>query len=45
MDVRLAVGFCAVAIGFHFLVYWFFGLNRFVWAWLASYPAVLYCAA
>lgn len=44
IDVRLAVAFCAVAIGFHFLVFWFFGLNRFVWAWLASYPAVLYCA-
>ncbi len=44
MDVRLAMAFCAVAIGFHFLVFWFFGLNRFVWAWLASYPAVLYCA-
>jgi hypothetical protein len=29
---------------FHFLVYWYFGLNRFFWAWLASFPAVIYCA-
>jgi len=29
---------------FHYLVYWYLGLNRFFWAWLATYPAVLYCA-
>lgn len=45
LDLRLAAAFCAVAAVFHFLVFWFFGLNRFVWAWLATYPAVLYCAA
>jgi len=26
------------------LVFWFFGLNRFFWAWLSSFPAVVYCA-
>ena len=39
-----AVGFCAVAAFFHFLVFWFFGLNRFFWAWMASFPAIVWCA-
>ena len=43
-DVRIAWFMCAVAPVFHFLVYWYFGLNRFFWAWLVTYPAVLYCA-
>jgi hypothetical protein len=41
----LALLFCAVAAVFHFLVFWFFGLNRFFWAWLASFPAIIWCAA
>jgi hypothetical protein len=45
VDVRLALFFCASGVVFHFLVFWYFGLNRFFWAWLATYPAVLYCAA
>lgn len=44
LDVRLALFFCASGTVFHFLVFWFFGLNRFFWAWLVTYPAVLYCA-
>ena len=44
LDVRLALVFCVVASLFHFLVFWFFGLNRFFWAWLSSFPAVVYCA-
>lgn len=44
LDLRLAALFCAVATVFHFLVFWFFGLNRFFWAWLVTFPAVLYCA-
>ena len=39
-----AVVFCAVAAVFHFLVFWFFGLNRFFWAWMASFPAIVWCA-
>lgn len=39
-----AVVFCAVALLFHLLVFAFFGLNRFVWAWLASFPAMIYCS-
>jgi len=45
LDVRLAAMFCTVAAVFHFLVFWFFGLNRFFWAWLSTFPAILYCAS
>ena len=44
LDVRLAAVFCAVASVFHFLVFRFFGLNRFFWAWMTTYPAILWCA-
>lgn len=44
LDLRLALFFCASGTVFHFLVFWHFGLNRFFWAWLATYPAVMYCA-
>jgi hypothetical protein len=44
LDLRIAALFCAVAALFHFLVFWFFGLNRFFWAWLATFPAVMYAA-
>ena len=35
-----AVFFICVAAGFHFMVFWFFGLNRFFWAWLTNLTAV-----
>jgi hypothetical protein len=38
----LAIGFCSVAALFHFLVFWFFGLNRFFWAWMVSFPAIIW---
>jgi hypothetical protein len=44
LDPRLAAVFCAVAALFHFLVFWFFGLNRFFWAWLCSFPAMIWCS-
>jgi hypothetical protein len=44
LDVRLAMAMCTVAAVFHFLVFWFFGLNRFFWAWASSFPAIVYCA-
>lgn len=40
-----AVTWCVGAALFHFLVFWHFGLNRFFWAWLTSFPAILYCSA
>jgi len=45
LDPRLAAVFCAVAALFHFLVFWFFGLNRFFWAWLCAFPAIMWCSA
>ena len=40
-----ALVFCTIALLFHFLVFWFFGLNRFFWAWLVTFPAILACSA
>lgn len=40
-----AFAWCGGAVLFHFLVFWHFGLNRFFWAWLASFPAIIYCSA
>ncbi len=42
LDVRLAWLACASGLVFHLLVFRYFGLNRFFWAWLATYPALLY---
>ncbi len=39
-----AVLWCGGAAVFHLLVFRFFGLNRFVWAWAASFPAIIYCS-
>lgn len=44
IDQQLAVYFCMIAFGFHILVFRFFGLNRFVWAWTATFPAIIYCS-
>jgi hypothetical protein len=44
LDPRLALVLCAVAGSFHFLVFRFFGLNRFFWAWMTSFPAIVWCA-
>ncbi|MEY3789815.1 MAG: hypothetical protein RLZ09_651 [Pseudomonadota bacterium] len=39
-----AMLWCGIAGLFHFLVFRFFGLNRFFWAWAASFPAIIYCS-
>ena len=39
-----ALHWCAIAAIFHFLVFRFFALNRFFWAWSASFPAIVYCS-
>ena len=44
IDPRLTTLWCAIGLVFHFLVWWFFGLNRFFWAWLATFPALIGCA-
>jgi hypothetical protein len=42
LGLDVAVAYVAVACVFHFLVFWFFGLNRFFWAWVAAMPSILY---
>jgi hypothetical protein len=37
-----ALGFSLVGLGFHIANVWVFGLNRFVYAWAAAYPALWY---
>jgi hypothetical protein len=37
--------FCAVGVVFHLGNFVAFGLNRFVWAWVATWPALLWCSA
>lgn len=44
IDPRITTLWCAIGVVFHFLVWWFFGLNRFFWAWLATFPALIGCA-
>ena len=39
-----AIACCTIAVSFHFLVFWHFGLNRFFWAWLTTFPAIIYCS-
>ena len=39
-----AIVWCSIAALFHFLVFWHFGLNRFFWAWLCTFPAIIYCS-
>ena len=39
---RFCMIYCLLGCTFHLLNFWIFGLNRFVWAWLASYPAIYY---
>ena len=44
LGTSVALLYCAIALVFHLLVFAFFGLNRFVWAWVASFPAMVYWA-
>jgi hypothetical protein len=34
--------FCGLGVLFHLGVFWYLGLNRFIFAWLATYPALYY---
>lgn len=38
------MAYCLTGMVFHFLVFWYFGLNRFFFAWLATYPALIFLA-
>ena len=41
----LAAGLCCIAACFHLLVFRYFSLNRFFWAWIVCFPAVIYCSS
>jgi hypothetical protein len=41
----VVLGWLGLAATFHLVNAWVFGLNRFFFAWLAAYPAVVYWAA
>lgn len=44
LDRRLAIIYMTLAILFHLGNAYVFGLNRFVFAWMAAYPAFYWCA-
>lgn len=41
---KYSLVFIVAAIGFHFANWACFGLNRFLWSWLPTYPALYYCS-
>lgn len=44
-DLRWLLCWLALAFAFHFLNALVLGLNRFTWAWLAAYPAIVFLAS
>jgi hypothetical protein len=44
LNGRWAMFYLLIGVFFHFANFLIFGLNRFFWAWLAAYPAVLLMA-
>lgn len=40
---QLVLPYFAIAMSFHFAIFIGFGLNRFFWAWISAWPAVIYC--
>jgi hypothetical protein len=41
----LTAGYLSLAVIFHILNIYIFGLNRFLFAWIAAYPAIMYCSS
>ena len=41
---RICIAYIAVGCGFHLANSYALGLNRFVFAWLAAYPALYFCS-
>lgn len=39
---QLSMLYMAIAIVFHLSIYFCFGLNRFFWIWITTWPAILY---
>lgn len=45
IDPRISVGWIALALAFHGANTIVFGLHRFTWTWLATYPALIFTAS
>lgn len=41
---NMAFIYLSVAVSFHLIIYFTFGLNRFFWIWLSTWPAILFTA-
>lgn len=41
---NLVMGYLVAGATFHLINIYVFGLNRFFWAWLCTYPAIYYCS-
>ncbi len=44
LSPNICLVYIATALLFHICNFYIFGLNRFLFAWLAAYPALLYCS-
>lgn len=45
LNTNLCMIYISIGFLFHLANFYFFGLNRFVWSWLAAYPALYYCSS
>lgn len=45
LDIRAGIALLALASGFHLANALILGLNRFFWAWVSAFPALLYWSA
>jgi hypothetical protein len=43
-DFNLCLFYLIFALLFHCANFYFFGLNRFIYAWMACYPSLIYCS-
>lgn len=44
LNAQLCILMMGLAFAFHLANFYFFGLNRFVLSWAATYPALLFCS-
>ncbi|MEW6056674.1 MAG: HTTM domain-containing protein [Bdellovibrionota bacterium] len=44
VNPNLCLAYLGLALGFHLANFYVFGLNRFLFAWAAAYPALYFCS-
>jgi hypothetical protein len=44
LNARFCTLYLCLSMGFHLANFYVFGLNRFLFAWMATYPALYYCS-